>query len=58
MPKPNPDSPDDTRYTVASGSIFDGMTFTGIFEDREDALEYAVNEVCGDNWWVVKIEPT
>lgn len=44
-------------YTVAVGDAFSGITLRGIFETREDALDYGETECAHIVWAVVEVEP-
>ncbi len=40
--------------TVAVGSPFDGISLYGMFDDPDDATEWAERHA-GDSWWVMSI---
>lgn len=45
-----------TVYTIATGSPWDGMSLTGLFDSEEDAMNYAENYHDSVDWWIVTID--
>jgi len=46
------------RYVVAYGNPFDGMICFGPFDDRDEAVSHAENDIDpGESWWIVPVEP-
>lgn len=43
-------------YTILIGNPADGFTLNGIFETREDAIQYINTLNLWGDWWIVKIE--
>ena len=44
-----------SKYTVAYGNAFDGHTFYGVFDDFDEAEEYAATH--GEfGFWIVEIQ--
>lgn len=46
----------NTPHIVVTGNPVDGLTFTGPFDNHDDALMYAETRLTGDYWWVAPIE--
>jgi len=46
-----------TKYAVACGEMFDGITFYGPFDDFESAEAYA-HKHADVAWWVIRLENT
>lgn len=42
----------EKQYIVIQGNLADGFTFTGPFNDRGEATEYAEQYLGGDTWWI------
>lgn len=47
----------DGGSAVAVGNAFDGMTFYGPFEDDHEAFEWADQNIVGEEWHTVPLEP-
>jgi len=44
-----------SKYTIAYGNAFDGLTFYGVFDDFDEAEEYAATH--GEfGFWIVEIQ--
>jgi hypothetical protein len=44
-------------YTIAVGNPFDGLTLHGLFNDPEEANQFADLEFKNQDWNVVQIQP-
>lgn len=45
------------KYSVLIGNPMDGMTLRGIFDDYQEACEWADFNLQESEWWVVIIYP-
>ena len=45
------------NYIICYGNPIDGLTFIGPFEDRDDAVRYAENDIRdGGDWWIAELD--
>ena len=42
---------------IVMGNPIDGLTFTGPFNDAEEAGDYAADEYHHEEWWIAFVQP-